>query len=147
MAEEARDLVTIDRRDRAGFALVAPLLLAWYAWCRLRGRLESKASLTRAFLAAIRGPAKGALSGIVHVEGRCFRANVPHFLVSDQHSSSALELFEDGRPLGPGHGDHPEIAALGAGRYSHWDDCVWFSSSDGSDPRTSGRVYTWAERW
>jgi len=147
VSQERRDLVSITNADRLGFAIVAPILLGWYAWCRARGRIESGASLVRSLLAALKGPSHGALTGIVHVDGHCVRANSPHFLVSDERATSALEVLEDGRVLGPAHADHGEIASLGGGRFSHWDDCVWFSSSDGSDPRTNGRVYTWRERW
>lgn len=147
MPEGRRDLVTVTNADRVGFAVVAPVLLLWYAWCRVRGRIESKASLRRSLFAAVRGPSHGALTGIVHVEGCCYRANVPHFLVSDRFATSSLEVLEDGRELGPAHADHGEIASIGGGRHSHWDDCVWFSASDGSDPRTNGRAYAWRERW
>lgn len=55
--------------------------------------------------------------------------------------ASDLILFEDGRPLGPAHSSHAEIRRQGAGRFSHWDAALWFSSSDGTDPRTNGRSY------
>ncbi|MGY8635717.1 glycosyltransferase, partial [Bradyrhizobium sp. 14AA] len=54
---------------------------------------------------------------------------------------SALELFEDGVPLGPAHALHDEIATLGEGRFSHWARDLLFSSSDGQDPRHNGRRY------
>ncbi len=56
---------------------------------------------------------------------------------------STLRLFEDGKELGPAHVAHKEIRELGQGRYSHWKDGIWFSTSDNSDPRTNGRKYTW----
>jgi len=61
---------------------------------------------------------------------------------------SKLCLREDGRPLGPAHASHADIAALGDGRYIHWSGTgdaapvLYFSSSDGTDPRTNDRVYT-----
>ena len=55
--------------------------------------------------------------------------------------SSRLELFEDGRPLGPPHSQHQEIRALGNGRFSHWHQHVYFSTSDNTDPRGNGRRY------
>lgn len=48
---------------------------------------------------------------------------------------SAAALFEDGAPLGPSHALHADIGQDGAGRYSHWNSALIFSSSDGSDPR------------
>jgi hypothetical protein len=36
---------------------------------------------------------------------------------------------------------HDQIRHEGKGRYSHWGDHVFFSSSDNTDPRTNGRTY------
>lgn len=55
---------------------------------------------------------------------------------------SSLRLYEDGRVLGPGHSVLHAIRGRGAGRYSHWSDGLNFSTSDNSDPRTNGRVYS-----
>lgn len=60
---------------------------------------------------------------------------------SDQEGASALSLREDGRLIGPAHCPHAEIRALGRGRFSHWGGELYFSSSDGSDPRSNGRSY------
>lgn len=57
-------------------------------------------------------------------------------------TASDLQLFEDGRLLGPPHSTHAEITAKGGGRYSHWNDYLVFSASDGSDPRINGRHYS-----
>jgi hypothetical protein len=57
-------------------------------------------------------------------------------------TSSALELTEDGRALGPPHTLHSEIREDGEGRFSHWNDDLYFSTSDNSDPKVNGRVYT-----
>ena len=56
--------------------------------------------------------------------------------------ASSLALFEDGRALSPAHSVHSQIRESGAGRYSHWHDLIIFSSSDGSDPRINGRIYS-----
>lgn len=50
-------------------------------------------------------------------------------------------LLEDGKPVGQAHADHADIRGQGGGRWSHWKDSVYFSSSDGSDPRTNGKKY------
>lgn len=66
---------------------------------------------------------------------------------------SALQLFEDGAPLGPAHSPHVDIRRVGRGRYSHWgctSECsnglwrgaLYFSTSDCTDPRTNGRTYS-----
>ncbi|MBM4113624.1 MAG: hypothetical protein FJ253_09705, partial [Phycisphaerae bacterium] len=57
-------------------------------------------------------------------------------------SSSDLELREDGVPLGPACAAHQSIRDDAGGRFSHWHQHLIFSASDGSDPRTNGRVYT-----
>ncbi|MDB5579944.1 MAG: Pectate lyase [Bradyrhizobium sp.] len=65
------------------------------------------------------------------------------------HTASNLQMFEDGKPLGPAHSGHFDIGIEGKGRFSHWgetsSDAV-FSASDNSDPRTNGRVYTMIAR-
>ena len=55
--------------------------------------------------------------------------------------SSKMVLLEDGRPLGPAHATHDDIRGQGAGRYSHWGQSIYFSSSDCTDPRTNGKSY------
>ncbi|MCA1989086.1 MAG: class I SAM-dependent methyltransferase, partial [Desulfarculus sp.] len=57
---------------------------------------------------------------------------------------SPLRLVEDGRDLGPGTALHTEIRDLGGGRFHHWLRTLYFSTPDGSDPRTNGRVYALA---
>lgn len=54
---------------------------------------------------------------------------------------SALRLQEDGRSLGPMHALHDDIRKIGGGVYSHWNEQLYFSASDNSDPRTNGRSY------
>jgi hypothetical protein len=56
--------------------------------------------------------------------------------------SSRLVLAEDTVPLGPAHAPHADIRTKGGGRFSHWTVAILFSSSDNSDPRTNGRLYT-----
>lgn len=56
---------------------------------------------------------------------------------------SQLRLLEDGRPIGPPHTNHDTIAETGSGAYSHWDNYLYFSTSDNSDPNTNGRLYSY----
>jgi hypothetical protein len=56
------------------------------------------------------------------------------------HRSSFL-LCEDGNALLEPHSTHDNIRRYGRGRYSHWGDYLYFSSSDGSDPNTNRREY------
>jgi hypothetical protein len=81
-----------------------------------------------------------AYSAAVH-----FGKNSIYVLPADTNETprdSELVLFEDGRALGPSHVLHAEIRQRGGGRYSHWNGSIIFSTSDGSDPRTNGRVYS-----
>jgi hypothetical protein len=75
----------------------------------------------------------------LHIENR-----FPFQYAGDVSGSTAsnLELKEDGRPLGPAHSQHADIRAKGRGRFSHWSDSLYFSTSDGTDPRMNGRAYT-----
>ena len=57
-------------------------------------------------------------------------------------ASSNLRMFEDGRPVGPWHSLHADIRDKGLGRYSAWDGSIIFSTTDGTDPRINGRVYS-----
>lgn len=55
--------------------------------------------------------------------------------------ASQLRLFEDGKSLGPTHASLVDVHQLGAGRYVHWGREIWFSASDGTDPRANARWY------
>lgn len=55
--------------------------------------------------------------------------------------ASRLRLFENERALAPAHALHAVIREYGGGAYSHWHDTLYFSTSDGSDPRSNGRIY------
>jgi 2-polyprenyl-3-methyl-5-hydroxy-6-metoxy-1,4-benzoquinol methylase len=63
-------------------------------------------------------------------------------------AASPAQFYEDGVPLGPCHALHYSIRRLGAGRFSHWGDTLFFAASDGSDPRSNGRRYVlrWPKR-
>ena len=54
---------------------------------------------------------------------------------------SDLRLFENDFELGPAHSAHIDIAESGAGRFSHWNGTLYFSSSDGSSPCTNAKKY------
>jgi hypothetical protein len=86
------------------------------------------------------------LRRIVSDSGFGFRAPGPRRMISDQDGSSMLILLEDDLPLAAPHTVHDEIRRLGRGRYSHWGRCIYFSTSDNTDPRNNGRVYKLAQR-
>ena len=79
-------------------------------------------------------------AGVLHDEGHAYLIplRIAH---SDASTSSTLEVYEDGRMLGPPHALHTEIRERGEGRYSHWINGIYFSASDNGDPRTNGRRY------
>lgn len=81
------------------------------------------------------------LRRIVPDSGFGFRAPGPRRMISDQEGSSMLILLEDDIPLAAPHTAHDEVRRLGRGRYSHWGRCIYFSTSDNTDPRRNGRLY------
>lgn len=54
---------------------------------------------------------------------------------------SPLMLYENGLPLGLRHSIHNNIIGYGEGRFSHWGDGLYFSTSDGTNPNNSGNTY------
>lgn len=56
---------------------------------------------------------------------------------------STLRVFEDLIELGPAHSVHRDIRSDGGGRFSHWRENLYLSTSDNTDPRTNGRTYSY----
>lgn len=84
------------------------------------------------------------LAGFAPENGFCYIAQVAGPIDGDIDTDpqrSSLRLIEDGVDLGPPHTAHQEIREQGGGRYSHWHDAIYFSTSDNSDPRSNGRTY------
>jgi hypothetical protein len=77
--------------------------------------------------------------------GYCYAASLPKSVPAGDDLSdpcrSTLRLFEDEREIGPAHAEHEVIRTLGGGRFSHWGTTLYFSASDGSDPRSNRRTY------
>lgn len=80
-----------------------------------------------------------------HEAGHCYICELPADVASgdSMHApfASRVELFENGRALGPAHSQHDQIRALGGGRFSHWHQFLYFSASDSSDVRRNRRDY------
>jgi hypothetical protein len=109
----------------------------------LTGRIRvNPREFARRLLAARRPVFKGELEGLIHERGNCYVAPLARKLISDSNGRSRLKLFENGQELPYPHSNHDDIRKLGAGRYSHWGDAVFFSSSDNSDPGKNGRRYS-----
>jgi hypothetical protein len=92
---------------------------------------------------------------LAHETGHSYIVPVPHkvfplFEIATDDlthpQASSLALSENGTPLGPAHSLHNDIRAKGNGRFSYWNDYIYFSTSDGSDPRQNGRQYVAADR-
>jgi hypothetical protein len=60
---------------------------------------------------------------------------------SQYPTASTLSLFENGIPLTLPHSSHKVISNLGLGRFSHWGDTLYFSTSDNSPLANSSRKY------
>ncbi len=94
------------------------------------------------------GILKGTLNNcqIRHEEGNCWSANFPELAkYSDNPYSlyrSSLQLFENGEKIGPAHSTYNSVRDIGKGRFFHWDNVVFFSTSDNSSPLTNGKLYT-----
>jgi hypothetical protein len=115
-------------------------LLLIYSWLCFRGRLPNIG--VHQWVSAIFRPRRSYdLLGFRPEIGHCYLAASDPSLLSDKDSVSAYVLLEDGVPLEHPHAPHEEVRTHGAGRYSHWGDCVYFSASDNSDPQTNGRSY------
>jgi hypothetical protein len=59
----------------------------------------------------------------------------------DQPQQSSFLLLEDGKIIGTPHALHSDVREKGRGLWSHWGQNIFFSSSDGTDPRQNGREY------
>ncbi len=81
-----------------------------------------------------------------HNEGYCWVAPLNHLYDladNDEMSNrSNLRLLEDNKQLSFAHAPHITIQKVGKGRYRHWGDTLYFSSSDNSNPNNNGRSYT-----
>jgi len=77
-------------------------------------------------------------------EANCWTKSIAELGLGDvmgAPNDSTLALFEEELLLGPAHSSHAEIRMGGAGRFSHWNGVLYFSTSDNSDPNSNGRSY------
>lgn len=56
---------------------------------------------------------------------------------------SRLQIYEDGKAIGPAHEDYDDIRMVGGGKYNYLEGVLHFSTSDNSNPLTNGRLYTY----
>jgi hypothetical protein len=89
------------------------------------------------------------MSMVSHEIGYCYWIEYNFGTSADRttlETQSRLQIYEDGKPLGPAHAAHVDIRNIGLGLFSHWEGVnsgLRFSASDNSDPLTNGRTYTW----
>ena len=85
----------------------------------------------------------GHSTGNLYTVGLNFKRQTGFFVDADgEHGeNSILELFEDGKRLGPSKAHHDRIAKVGNGQFSFWNNTLYFSASDNSDPRINGKIY------
>ncbi len=104
------------------------------------------------FLRGLERPAKWVMpvDEIAHTDGLAWIVKVRdrvgwpwQALGGDQYDPfrSDLQLFEEGRRLEPHRAALEVITTSGGGAYTHWGGRLWFSTSDGTDPRSNGREY------
>ena len=81
-----------------------------------------------------------------HVGGTAWKYRVAPTICQGEttitRNKSRLRLKENASAIGPPYANHADIAEYGSGRYSHWGEYLFFSSSDNSDPNSNGKVYT-----
>lgn len=80
------------------------------------------------------------LRDVTPEQGHAFRATLPGDAPSDDALDARAVLLEDGRAFGATAG-HQEIRSQGGGRFSFWRGTLYFSTEDGSDPRSNGKLY------
>ncbi len=122
--------------------LVTTYLLGVLAFLLVSGRLKGPFPLRRVITDRFRKPFNGPVQQIRPDTKRCFIGQVASCVISDRDGYSRLVVLEDGRELREGHAGHDRIRNEGRGLYSHWGNEIFFSSSDNSDPSTTGRLYT-----
>ncbi len=59
----------------------------------------------------------------------------------DRPASSKLQIYENGKALGPAHSKLEDIRKVGLGGFCHWRNYVYFSSTDNTDPTNNSRNY------
>ncbi len=113
-----------------------------------QARARSVEALARSSAAFANGlsegmPVAARLAGPFHKEPEfCFVSRLPQDFRRRLRPGMTLSVREDGTPLSPGDCLHADIRAKGQGRYSFWDDKIYFSSTDKTDCNQNGRVYT-----
>lgn len=79
-------------------------------------------------------------------QGHCWQIRLSEYEASadtgEKPQQSMLALYENDRQIGAAHSIHSHIREYGQGRYSHWGQYLYFSSTDNTDPNKNGRKYS-----
>ena len=82
-----------------------------------------------------------------HVNGFCWAVKLPKLIgLSDNLENpkrSTMMLYEDNIPMGFAHVPLHHIEIHGNSRYTHWNEKLYFSTTDNSDPNLNRREYTY----
>jgi 2-polyprenyl-3-methyl-5-hydroxy-6-metoxy-1,4-benzoquinol methylase len=112
---------------------------------------RTSAEVHRTDYRVLRGRVEPMPLPLTHGGGHMWLAAVPHLADRaddkkkiDTESGSPVFVFEDGVQLAHPHSIHDDIRKHGRGRFSHWQESMYFASSDNSDPTTNGRMYALA---
>ncbi len=85
------------------------------------------------------------LLNIQHDSGFCYIANLDLKEYPGENLNSLrksqLILFEDGVSIGVSSSSHEDIRKIGKGLFSHWENQLYFSSSDNTSPLKSDHEY------
>jgi SAM-dependent methyltransferase len=119
--------------------------------------IEGAVRIPREIAAAQRGPGPlrlvvGRLEAMtapfVHQSGHMWQISAPQLCrladnapAPDAQRRSPVFVFEDDQQLAFPHSLHDDIRRRGGGRFSHWGEFIYFSTSDGSDPNRNDRLY------
>jgi 2-polyprenyl-3-methyl-5-hydroxy-6-metoxy-1,4-benzoquinol methylase len=106
---------------------------------------EEEAALRKSLFHVVAGEMQLLSQPYASVNGKAWLKNIPEWAevgdrVGDDRRSS-LFVFENGRQLPFPHAPHVEIDRIGRGRFSHWEDSLYFSTRDDTDPNTNGHSY------
>ena len=121
---------------------VSTYLVVAYIYLRALGRLKPQHPFLKLAVLPFRKPYIGFLTQMNPETGHCYTSQLPDSLLSDADGCSRLRIFEDGFPLATRGSHHDKVRNVGVGAFSHWGNHIYFSTSDNSDPRTNGRVYS-----
>lgn len=76
-----------------------------------------------------------------HETGFAYQVNLGKIWMSSHAGPSPAQLLENGLALGSANAMHDNIRNIGKGQFSFWHNCLYFSTSDNSDPSSNGRRY------